>query len=185
MMLILRLTDLIHKTTRKAIDILRYCYFKVQMGHIGKGSYIKPGVRITGNPKRIFIGKKFKIWHNSVISVGKGKILFGDDGLIGVGSFVSAGNSQIIIGNGVAIAPHCNIIAYSHHYKENEAYVNCYKEGDIIIGNNVLIGAAVIILPNVNIGNNSVIAAGCVVNKDVPDNTMVGGIPMRVIRTIK
>lgn len=30
-----------------------------------------------------------------------------------------------------------------------------------------------------NIGNNSVIAAGCVVNKDVPDNTMVGGIPMR------
>lgn len=183
--MMLRLTDLFHKITRKVIDKLRYCYFKLLIGNIGKGSSIKPGVKITGNPKRIFIGNEFKIWHNSVISVGKGKILFGDDGLVAVGSFVSAGNSKIIIGNGVAIAPHCNIIAYSHHYKENEEYVKCYKEGDIIIGNNVLIGSAVTILPNVNIGNNCVIAAGCVVNKDVPDNTIVGGVPMRVIRNIK
>lgn len=183
--MILRLTDLCYKITHKITDIIRYLYYKLLIGKIGKGSYLKSGVKIVGNPKRIFIGNRFKIWHNSVISVGKGKIILGDDGLIAVGSFVSAGNSTIIIGNGVAIAPHCNIIAYSHHYKEKGEYIKCYKEGEIVIGNNVLIGSSVTILPNVTIGNNCVIAAGCVVNKDIPDNTMVGGIPMRVIRNIK
>lgn len=128
---ILKLIDVCCKIKYKITDKIRYCYFKLLIGSIGKGASIKVGVKIIGNPKRIFIGSKFKIWHNSVLSVGKGQIVFGDDGLIGVGSFVSAGNSQIIIGKGVAIAPHCKIIAYSHHYKENEAYVNCYKEGDI------------------------------------------------------
>lgn len=51
----------------------------------------------------------------------------------------------------------------------------------IRIGNNVLIGANSLIMPNTEIGNNVVIAAGSVVSRDIPDNTVAGGIPAKPI----
>ena len=53
------------------------------------------------------------------------------------------------------------------------------------IGNDVWIGGNATILPGVTIGNNVVIAAGAVVTKDVPDNTLIGGVPAKVIKTIE
>lgn len=54
----------------------------------------------------------------------------------------------------------------------------------IIIKKNAWIGAAATILPGVTIGENSVIAAGAVVSKDIPDNVVAGGIPAKIIKTI-
>jgi acetyltransferase-like isoleucine patch superfamily enzyme len=56
--------------------------------------------------------------------------------------------------------------------------------GKITVGNNVFIGMKVIILPNVTIGNNCIIAAGSVVTKDIPDNVVAGGNPAKPIRNI-
>jgi acetyltransferase-like isoleucine patch superfamily enzyme len=53
----------------------------------------------------------------------------------------------------------------------------------IHVGNFVYIGFRSIILPGVNIGNNCIIAAGSVVTKDVPDNSIVGGVPAKVIKS--
>ena len=53
------------------------------------------------------------------------------------------------------------------------------------IGNDVWIGGNVTILPGVTIGNNGVVAAGAVVTEDVPDNTLVGGVPAKVIKAIE
>lgn len=53
------------------------------------------------------------------------------------------------------------------------------------IGNDVWIGGNVTILPGVTIGNNVIVAAGAVVTKDVPDNTLVGGVPARMIKTLE
>lgn len=47
------------------------------------------------------------------------------------------------------------------------------------------IGAAATILPGVTIGENSIVAAGAVVNKDVPANTIVGGVPAKILRAIE
>lgn len=52
----------------------------------------------------------------------------------------------------------------------------------IEIGNNVYIGVRSIILPGVTIGNNCIIAAGAVVSKDIPDNSVVGGVPAHFIK---
>lgn len=54
----------------------------------------------------------------------------------------------------------------------------------ITLGRNVWIGSNATILQGVTIGDNAVVAAGAVVSKDVPDNTIVGGIPARIIRKI-
>lgn len=56
------------------------------------------------------------------------------------------------------------------------------KNPPVIIGNDVWIGANVVILPGVTIGNGAIIAAGAVVSKDVPDYAIVGGVPAKVIK---
>lgn len=56
--------------------------------------------------------------------------------------------------------------------------------GPISIGNNVFIGNNAIILPNVTIGDNVIIAAGAVVTRDVPSDSVVGGVPAKVLKTI-
>lgn len=53
----------------------------------------------------------------------------------------------------------------------------------ITIGDYVYIGVRSVILPGVNIGNNCIVAAGSIVTKDVPDNSVVGGVPAKIIKS--
>ena len=59
------------------------------------------------------------------------------------------------------------------------------KYGEIVVGNNVFIGAKSLILPNVRIGDNVIIGAGSIVTKDVPCNSVYAGIPAKLICTIE
>ena len=68
---------------------------------------------------------------------------------------------------------------FTNHPYENSAL---RKNEPVIIGNDVWIGANVCILPGVNIGDGAVLAAGAVVNKDVPSYSVVGGVPEKVIK---
>lgn len=91
----------------------------------------------------------------------------------------------IFIGNNVMIASGVTFINHDQFdslYRniDAEANVPFYKK-EIRIGDNVMIGANVIILPDKTIGNNVIIGAGCVVSKNIPDNSVVAGNPMRVI----
>ena len=54
----------------------------------------------------------------------------------------------------------------------------------VVIGKNVWLGASVTVVPGVTIGDNAVIAAGAVVTKDVPANTIAAGVPAKVIREL-
>lgn len=56
--------------------------------------------------------------------------------------------------------------------------------GKIVVGNNVMIGTRAMIMPNVKIGDNCIIAAGAVVTRDVPPGSVVGGVPARLIESI-
>ena len=59
-----------------------------------------------------------------------------------------------------------------------------YTYGKVTIKKNVWIGMGAMICPGVTIGENSVVAAGAVVTKDVPDNVVVGGVPAKIIKTL-
>lgn len=56
--------------------------------------------------------------------------------------------------------------------------------GSVVIGNNVHIGTNVIIMPSVKIGDNCIIGCGSIITKDIPDNSVVAGVPAKVIKSI-
>ncbi|MBQ2886784.1 MAG: acyltransferase [Alphaproteobacteria bacterium] len=120
---------------------------------------------------RIRVGKSCRI-NDCRLSVSK-------DGNIEVGKFTSIGANNIIISHGeIKIGERCslgpNICIYDHdHCFGVEGKKSGFKVGKVIIGNNVWLGAGVIVLRDTYIGNNCVIGAGTVVKGNIPDNTLV------------
>lgn len=88
----------------------------------------------------------------------------------------------ITIDDNVLIAPNVKLLSEGHPIEPSER--QSLMVGHIHIKKNAWIGAGATILQGVTIGENSVVAAGAVVSKDVPDNTIVGGIPAKIIKTI-
>lgn len=90
----------------------------------------------------------------------------------------------INIGDNVMVGPRVGFYTAGHPI--DAEIRNTYLEfgAPITIGNNVWIGAQATILPGVSIGENTIVAAGAVVTKDVPANVIVGGNPAKVIRPI-
>ena len=88
----------------------------------------------------------------------------------------------IIIDDNVMLAPKVSLLSEGHPIGANDRQT--LTAGKIHIKKNAWIGAGAIILQGVTIGENSVVAAGAVVSKDVPANTVVGGIPAKHIKNI-
>ena len=88
----------------------------------------------------------------------------------------------ITIEDNVLIAPKVSLLSEGHRVSPNER--QSFVPGHIHIKKNAWIGAGATILPGVIIGENAVVAAGAVVSKDVPANTVVGGIPAKHIKNI-
>src|SRR5699024_3176551 len=93
-------------------------------------------------------------------------------------------DAQINIGDNTMIAPNVTIIAASHPISPKLRLEGYGCNQPVNIGKNVWIASNVTILPGVTIGDNSVIGAGAVVNKDVPANVIAIGNPIRVLREI-
>ncbi|PWM28501.1 MAG: acetyltransferase [Verrucomicrobia bacterium] len=89
----------------------------------------------------------------------------------------------ITIADGAFIGPNVQLITENHQEPPNLRQ-NVYSR-PIAIGRGVWIGAGATILPNVNVGENSIVAAGAVVTKDVPPNAIVGGVPAKVISWVR
>ena len=89
----------------------------------------------------------------------------------------------ITIGDDVMIGPNVSLITSGHPLSpaERRAYV---VASPIVIERGVWIATGVTVIGGVTIGENSVVAAGSVVTRDVPPNTLVGGNPAKVIRTL-
>ncbi len=88
----------------------------------------------------------------------------------------------ITIEDNVLIAPKVSLLSEGHSVSPESRH--SLVPGHIYIKKNAWIGAGATILPGVTIGENAVVAAGAVVSKDVPANTVVGGIPAKTIKTI-
>jgi acetyltransferase-like isoleucine patch superfamily enzyme len=82
----------------------------------------------------------------------------------------------------IQIGRNC-VIGYNTTILAHEYLIDEYRLGDVIIGDEVMIGANSTVLPGVVIGDRAVVAAGTVVHKDVPAGAFVAGNPMRIVYT--
>jgi acetyltransferase-like isoleucine patch superfamily enzyme len=95
-------------------------------------------------------------------------------------SFLDMGG--ITLEDEVLIGPRVNLVTENHPLDPSDRRALLTRP--IVIKRNAWIGAGATILPGVTIGENSIVAAGAVVSKDVPANTIVAGIPAKVIKSI-
>jgi acetyltransferase-like isoleucine patch superfamily enzyme len=92
--------------------------------------------------------------------------------------------AEIVIGDDVLIGPNVSLITSGHPVAPSKR--RAFLVGrPITVGNGVWIAAGATVIGGVTIGENSVVAAGSVVTRDVPANTLVGGAPARAIRSIE
>lgn len=92
--------------------------------------------------------------------------------------------APVTFGNNVFIAPNCVFSTAGHPLNVEQRNKGLEIALPITVGDNVWIGTQVSVLPGVTIGNNTVIGAGSVVNRDIPDGVIAAGNPCRVIREI-
>jgi acetyltransferase-like isoleucine patch superfamily enzyme len=92
--------------------------------------------------------------------------------------------APVTFGDNVFVAPNCGFYTAGHPIDAKERNRGLEYARPIMVGNNVWIGAGVSVLPGVTIGDNCVIGAGSVVNRDIPSNTLAAGNPCKVIKII-
>ena len=92
-------------------------------------------------------------------------------------------HNNVIVGSNTTFVNHDYIHQVFNNYIKEYKYT--YNSGCIEIMDNVFIGTGSIIMPNIKIGPNAIIAAGSVVTKDVPENTIVAGVPAKPIGTFE
>ena len=112
---------------------------------------------------------------------------FGKNITVGEDVFINAcchfqDHGGVVLGDGCQIG-HNVVFATLNHGLSPEDRKHTYP-APIVLGKNVWVGSNATILQGVTIGDNAVVAAGAVVNKNVPDNVVVGGVPARIIKKI-
>lgn len=150
----------------EAVDVLdaegKQAAIRQLLGSVGDNPNILPGF-ICDNGRNIHAGRNLLInYHVTILDVDE--VHIGDYCMIGPGVLIATVNHPL---TPAGRRKHLSLIK------------------PVFIGNDVWIGGNATILPGVRIGNNCVIAAGAVVTRDVPDNTLVAGVPARAIRKIE
>ena len=92
--------------------------------------------------------------------------------------------ADITIGNHAFIGPYCGFYTAAHPIDYSNRNKGLEKALPIVVGDNCWFGANVSVMPGVTIGSGCVIAAGSVVTHDIPENSMIAGVPAKVIKTI-
>jgi carbonic anhydrase/acetyltransferase-like protein (isoleucine patch superfamily) len=172
---------------------------------------IRWSARIHGGS--VVIGKNVKVDHPTLFQ-GRGKLVIQDDTWLGFGLAGAKNipiilqprevGAEIVLGKNCAIMNGCEILARKSIYIGENTRIGPHtliydsdfheihpmrrgqpgKTEAVVIKENVWVGSRVIILKGVTIGRDAVVAAGCVVAKDVPAGSIVAGNPMRVIGNV-
>jgi acetyltransferase-like isoleucine patch superfamily enzyme len=139
---------------------------------------------VTNNGGNIKIGTDTEILYGVCMMTYGGKIVIGDRCSINPYTIIYGPGGGTVIGNDVLIAGHCMIIPAVHVFSDISIPINRqgYSSKGIIIEDNVWIGTGCSILDGIKIGSGAIIAAGSVVNRDVPANAIVGGVPAKLIK---
>jgi acetyltransferase-like isoleucine patch superfamily enzyme len=166
-------------------DIRRGAHFEyarhIQLGSgccIGRHAILRAN---TDEPPGIRVGDRTHVGEFTLIAANRGRVLIGSDSWLGPHCAVH-GNGGVTVGDNVMIASHCAINTVSHHSDRRDIPMS--RQGiycdPVVIEDDVWIGVGAIILQGVRIGRGSIVAAGALVNRDLPPGTVAMGVPARM-----
>ena len=141
-------------------------------------------VRMDTPPYRLFsLGQNSVVESYSCINNAVGDVIIGDHTRIGIHNTIIG---PVTIGSHVNLAQSITVTALNHNFSDTTRRIDeqGISTNPVTIETDVWIGANAVILPGVTIGQHAVVAAGAVVTADVPANTVVGGVPARIIKKI-
>ena len=152
--------------------------------HRGRHSVVHRSARMDTPPYRRFsLGDYSVVESYSCINNAVGDVIIGDHTRVGLHNTIIG---PVTIGSHVNLAQGITVTALNHNFSDPEKRID--QQGvstrQVVIGDDIWIGANAVILPGVTIGSHSVVAAGAVVTKDVPEHCLVAGVPAKIIRRL-
>lgn len=159
---------------------------------VGKNVKFEPFCEIQGLSRNgIVMGDNVTIGRNVMIrpssyygvgNIGDG-LLIGNNSSIGPASYIGCAG-KISIGNDVMIGPRVSFFAENHNFDSDNISIKSQgvTNKGIIVNDNCWIGSGAILLDGVEIGDGSVIAAGAIVTKSFPKNSVLAGVPAKIIK---
>lgn len=164
MQLQLKCLDLLYdfNASRPTMQEERTKMLKQMFAEIGENCYIEPPLHANWGGRHVHFGKNIYANFNLTLV---------DD-------------THIYVGDYTMIGPNCTLATAGHPICPELREKPCQFNLPIVIGKNCWLGAGVLVMPGVKIGDNSVIGAGSVVTKDIPANVVAVGNPCRVLREI-
>lgn len=176
---ILRLIGLHVKLRLHRVDYGKYLRgFRcdiINKGHIKIGKNVLLDYRVEGHTYKTGLFAYYK--HSSIILGDRCRLS---------GAVIFC-RRKVVLGNDCRLAPGVILMDNNSHavsFNSSDRQSGNVDEAPVILGNNVWIGLRSIVLKGVTIGDNSIIAAGSVVTKDVPSNCIVGGNPAKFLKNI-
>ena len=157
----LKKMDEFNATTSDQIE-LRLKIMKEMLGSCGENCYMEVPFHANWGGKNLFFGNN--VYANFNLTV--------------------VDDVEIYVGNNVMFAPNVTLTTANHPIEPELRRKGSQYAKKIFIKDNVWLGANVVVLPGVTIGENSVIGAGAIVSRSIPANVVAMGIPARVVREI-
>jgi acetyltransferase-like isoleucine patch superfamily enzyme len=176
------------------------------LADMGKFGFISPTAKIYGDHitlgNNIYIDDQVVIyqgWESGPISLAEhvhilrgtiiesglgGSLIIGRRTCIQPRCQISLYKGTVKIGKNVQIAPNCSFYPYNHSIQPGLPIKNqpLFSKGGIIIEDDVWLGVGSTILDGVHIGHGAVVAAGSVVNRNIPSESIAAGVPARVVK---
>ena len=163
----------------------RSFYYKNILSRSFKNNRFETGLRIE-YPKNIELGSDSYFGLNCKLYASEfSSIKIGLNASFNANVMINArGKGKITIGNNVLIGPNVVLRSSNHSFKTTKKSImeQGMTEGEIIIHDDVWIGSNAVILPNCEVGNGVIIAAGAVVTSNIDPYSIVGGVPAKLIK---
>jgi acetyltransferase-like isoleucine patch superfamily enzyme len=156
----------------------------MKFSNISLGKNVEIDTTTTIN--NVAIGNNVKIAKRCSIFGGPENILtIGENSYVGMNTIINGFAAQVSIGTNVSIAQNVNIMADSGpNASEAMQQIFPIQKASISIGNHCWLGASVIIMPAVQLGDYSIVAANSYVNSSFPPYSIIGGTPAKLIRSL-
>lgn len=188
---------------------LRSKLYPLILGEVGRNVVFGQGITLR-HPHKIRIGKNVIIDDNCVLDakgssnvgitigdgvfVGRNSIIYTKDGDIEIQSQANISSNceifsshRLVIGQGSLLAAYCYVMSGGSYELDSEisfADQDGYAKGPTIIGKSCWLGAKVVVMDGISIGDRVTVGTGAVVTKELPSNVVAVGIPAKVVQTI-